>query len=119
MKSGASNICSLNRPRPRGKAVPLMFIALDKLNNQDIQKVVIVVPEKAIGASFNDETPTTEFGFYWDWVVAPKWNLCNAPGEEGGKVNAVKAFLQSDDTTPGLHPFYLSLCRGSVWCGGI
>ena len=98
MKSGASNICSLNRPRLRGKSRALMFIALDKLNNQDIQKAVIVVPEKAIGASFNDE-PLAKFGFYWDWVVTPKWNLCNAPGEEGGKVNAVKTFLQSDDTT--------------------
>jgi hypothetical protein len=73
-----------------------MFIALDKLNNQGIKKAIIVVPEKSIGASFNDE-PLTQFGFYWDWQVAPKWNLCNAPGEDGGKVNSVKAFLVSDE----------------------
>ena len=51
---------------------------------------------KSIGASFNDE-PLSKFGFWSDWVVPPRWNLCNAPGEDGGKVNLVKAFLDSDD----------------------
>jgi len=37
------------------------------------------------------------FGFWADWQVVPKWNLCNAPGEDGGKVKSVKAFLESDD----------------------
>ena len=32
-----------------------MFIALDKLHNQGLKQAIIVVPEKAIGASFNDE----------------------------------------------------------------
>ena len=55
------------------------------------------MPEKSIGASFNDE-PLTKFGFWADWNVEPKWNLCNAPGaDNGGKVNSVGAFLDSDD----------------------
>ena len=54
------------------------------------------MPERSIGASFNDE-PLTEFGFWADWQVEPKWNLCNAPGSDGGKANAVGAFLASDD----------------------
>jgi hypothetical protein len=29
-----------------------MFIALDKLANQGIKKVIVAVPEKSIGASF-------------------------------------------------------------------
>ncbi len=30
--------------------------------------------------------------------MAPKWNLCNAPGSDnGGKVNSVGAFLESDE----------------------
>ncbi|HEY9017217.1 DEAD/DEAH box helicase [Thiomicrospira sp.] len=87
----------IKSPPASGKSRALMFIALDKLNNQGIRKAVIVVPEKSIGASFKDE-PLTQFGFYWDWVVQPKWNLCNAPGEDGGKVNSVKAFLDSDDS---------------------
>lgn len=86
----------IKSPPASGKSRALMFIALDKRNNQGIRKAIIVVPEKSIGASFKDE-PLTDFGFYWDWTVEPKWNLCNAPGEDGGKVNSVKAFLDSKD----------------------
>ena len=86
----------IKSPPASGKSRALMFIALDKLNNQGVKKALIVVPEKSIGASFNDE-PLSQFGFHWDWKVEPRWNLCNAPGEDGGKVNSVKAFLESDD----------------------
>ncbi len=86
----------IKSPPASGKSRALMFIALDKLHNQGLKQAIIVVPEKSIGASFHDE-PLTQFGFWADWQVAPKWNLCNAPGEEGGKVNSVKAFLASDD----------------------
>ena len=55
-----------------------------------------MVPERTIGASFAD-VPLSEFGFGADWIVVPKWNLCNAPGTNGGKVNALKAFLDGDD----------------------
>jgi hypothetical protein len=55
-----------------------------------------VVPEKSIGASFNDE-PLSSFGFWADWTVEPKWNLCNSPGTDGGKVKSVAAFLESGD----------------------
>ena len=86
----------IKSPPASGKSRALMFIALDKLNNQNIKKALVVVPEKSIGASFNNE-PLSKYGFYWDWDVVPKWNLCNAPGEDGGKANSVKAFLDSDD----------------------
>lgn len=86
----------IKSPPASGKSRALMFIALDKLNNQGVKKAIVVVPEKSIGSSFNNE-PLTKYGFYWDWEVVPKWNLCNAPGEDGGKVNSVKAFLDSDD----------------------
>lgn len=86
----------IKSPPASGKSRALMYIALDKLNNQGIKKVIVVVPEKSIGASFNDE-PLTQFGFYYDWQVVPKWNLCNAPGEDGGKVNSLNAFLASND----------------------
>jgi len=72
-----------------------MFIALDKLVNQKLKQALIVVPEKSIGASFQDE-PLSQFSFWADWQVEPKWNLCNAPGTDGGKVDAVKKFLESD-----------------------
>lgn len=86
----------IKSPPASGKSRALMFIALDKLHNQNLKKAIIVVPEKSIGASFNDE-PLSQYGFYWDWQVSPKWNLCNAPGEDGGKVNSVKVFLDSAD----------------------
>jgi superfamily II DNA or RNA helicase len=87
----------IKSPPASGKSRALMFTALDKLHNQGLRQAIIVVPEKAIGASFNDE-PLTKFGFWADWIVAPKWNLCNAPGSDnGGKVSSVGAFLDSQD----------------------
>ena len=85
----------IKSPPASGKSRALMFIALDKLANQNLKQAIIVVPEKSIGASFHDE-PLSQFGFWADWHVEPKWNLCDAPGgDNGGKVNAVKKFLES------------------------
>jgi superfamily II DNA or RNA helicase len=86
----------IKSPPASGKSRALMFIALDKLHNQGLKQAIIVVPEKSIGASFNDE-PLTKFGFWADWTVQPRWNLCNAPGEDGGKIKSVRSFLESDD----------------------
>jgi superfamily II DNA or RNA helicase len=86
----------IKSPPASGKSRALMFIALDKLENQGLKQAIVVVPEKSIGSSFNDE-PLSKFGFWSDWVVQPKWNLCNAPGEDGGKVKSVGSFLASQD----------------------
>ena len=86
----------IKSPPASGKSRALMFLALDKTANQGIQQAIIVVPEKSIGKSF-DNTPLSNFGFWADWEVKPKWNLCNSPGEDGGKVKSVKAFLESED----------------------
>ncbi len=89
----------IKSPPASGKSRALMFIALDKLANQKIKQAIIVVPERSIGASFHDE-PLTQFGFWADWKVKPKWNLCDAPGSDSnGKVDAVSKFLQSEDKT--------------------
>lgn len=88
----------IKSPPASGKSRALMFIALDKIHKQGNKQAIIVVPEKAIGASFYD-TPLSRFGFWEDWTVKPKWNLCNAPGaDNGGKVKSVRAFLESEDT---------------------
>jgi hypothetical protein len=88
----------IKSPPASGKSRALMFIALDKLHNQGLKQAIIVVPEKAIGASFYN-VPLTKSGFWDDWRVEPKWNLCNAPGgDNGGKVKSVGAFLESADT---------------------
>ncbi|MCO5760197.1 MAG: DEAD/DEAH box helicase, partial [Chromatiaceae bacterium] len=86
----------IKSPPASGKSRALMFIALDKLHHQGLRQAIIVVPEKSIGASFHDE-PLSQFGFFADWRVPPQWNLCNAPGEEGGKIKSVRAFLDSED----------------------
>jgi len=87
----------IKSPPASGKSRALMFIALDKLHHQGLKKAIIVVPERSIGASFHDEA-LSKAGFWADWVVAPQWNLCNAPGgDNGGKVKAVKSFLVSDE----------------------
>jgi superfamily II DNA or RNA helicase len=87
----------IKSPPASGKSRALMFIALDKLHNQGVKQAIIVVPEKSIGSSFNDE-PLSKFGFWADWHVEPKWNLCNAPGtDNGGKVNSLAAFLKTND----------------------
>ena len=85
----------IKSPPASGKSRALMFIALDKLENQHLKQAIVVVPEKAIGASFHDE-PLSQFGFWVDWHVEPRWNLCDAPGTDGGKVEAVKTFLESE-----------------------
>jgi superfamily II DNA or RNA helicase len=85
----------IKSPPASGKSRALMFIALDKLHSQGVKKAIVVVPEKAIGASFHNEA-LSQYGFWADWEIAPQWNLCNAPGDDnGGKVNSVKIFLDS------------------------
>jgi superfamily II DNA or RNA helicase len=91
----------IKSPPASGKSRALMFIALDKLHNQGLQQAMVVVPERSIGGSFADE-PLSQFGFYWDWRVAPQWNLCNSPGSDEprtakSKVGAVRQFLASSD----------------------
>src|SRR6202007_1880761 len=80
----------IKSPPASGKSRALMFIALDKLQNQGLRQAIIVVPERTIGASVHDE-PLSQFGFWADWTVAPKWNLCDAPGQDnGGKVASLR-----------------------------
>ena len=93
----------IKSPPASGKSRALMFIALDKLNNQGLRQAIIVVPERSIGGSFADE-PLSRYGFFWDWQVSPQWNLCNAPGVDEprvakSKVDAVRKFLESTDKT--------------------
>jgi hypothetical protein len=91
----------IKSPPASGKSRALMFIALDKLTNQRLRKAIIVVPERSIGSSFAD-AQLQESGFWADWIVKPKWNLCNAPGGDDdrsarSKVKAVGEFLAGDD----------------------
>ncbi len=85
----------LKAPPASGKSRALMFIALDKLANQGIKKVIVAVPEKSIGASF-EAIKLTEYGFFTDWNPNPKYNLCT-PGGEKSKVVLFLEFLENDE----------------------
>lgn len=85
----------IKAPPASGKSRALMFIALDKLKNQGIKKAIVAVPEKSIGASFSS-TKLMEHGFFADWTVNPKYNLCTA-GSDKSKVKAFLEFLESDE----------------------
>lgn len=85
----------IKAPPACGKSRALMFLGLDKLEHQNLCKVIVAVPEKSIGGSFQD-TKLTEYGFFADWVVKPENNLC-VDGGESGKVKAFQRFMTSDD----------------------
>jgi len=85
----------IKAPPASGKSRALMFIGLDKLNNQGLKKIIVAVPEKSIGSSFA-KTDLKKYGFYADWNPNPKYNLCT-PGGEKSKVTAFLNFLESDE----------------------
>lgn len=85
----------LKSPPASGKSRAMMFIALDKLINQGINKVIIAVPERSIGSSFSS-TNLTSTGFFADWEPSERYNLC-IPGGEKSKVRAFKEFLDSTE----------------------
>ncbi len=88
----------LKAPPASGKSRALMFIALDKLYNQGIKKVIVAVPEKSIGGSFSSTNLKAE-GFFADWEFNVKYNLCT-PGDDGSKskVQAFKNFLDNGES---------------------
>ena len=87
----------LKAPPASGKSRALMFIALDKLVHQGLNKVIVAVPEKSIGGSFG-KTKLKQFGFFADWEPNDEYNLCT-PGMDGSKskVQAFKNFLDNDE----------------------
>src|SRR5574344_2428539 len=82
----------IKAPPASGKSRALMFIALDKLANQSIKKVVVAVPEKSIGRSFKN-TSLKKFGFFADWKVAPYFDLCSTEGNESDKAGRFCEFM--------------------------
>lgn len=80
-------------PPASGKSRAMMFVALDKLANQGIKKVIVAVPQQNIGRSFNN-TELKKYGFFEDWRVAPYWNLCIAVGGDESKKTKLREFLK-------------------------
>ena len=91
----AAQYLLIQAPPACGKSRALMFLALDKVINQGLDKVIIAVPQIAIGSSFSD-TALSQFGFFADWHIDPKYNLC-APGNEAQKVAKAQEFLEDQN----------------------
>lgn len=92
----------IKSPPASGKSRALMYIALDKVFKQNLKQVIVVVPEKSIGASFYNENLTST-GFWADWYVKPQWDLCSFPAIDNlkvakSKVETLKKFLESGDS---------------------
>lgn len=85
-------------PPASGKSRAMMFVALDKLANQGIKKVIVAVPQQSIGRSFKS-TDLKGSGFFEDWRVAPYWNLCLNVGSENSKKSIVHEFLDNPTAT--------------------
>lgn len=82
----------IKAPPASGKSHALMFIALDKIQNQGIKRVVVAVPEKSIGRSFRN-TKLKPHGFFADWTVAPYYDLCSSDVSENDKAGKFCEFM--------------------------
>ncbi|HHC6811467.1 TPA: DEAD/DEAH box helicase [Vibrio parahaemolyticus] len=85
----------IKAPPASGKSRALMFIGLDKIHNQGVDKVIVAVPERSIGGSFG-HTDLSKFGFFADWDINPHYNLCTSASTTS-KVKTFKEFLESDE----------------------
>lgn len=83
----------IKAPPASGKSRALMFIALDKLVNQGIRKVVVAVPEKSIGRSFKN-TNLVNGGFFANWEVPPYFNLTDVKNEQDKKGRFKEFFFE-------------------------
>lgn len=101
----------IKAPPACGKSRALMFLALDKLQNQGIKRVVVAVPEKSIGRSFAD-TDLKKFGFFADWRVSYSNNLCNSMGNDTDKAKHFVDFFRTKQTIPVLVCAHATLRNG-------
>lgn len=96
-------------PPASGKSRAMMFVALDKLANQGIKKVIVAVPQKNIGRSFND-TNLTRSGFFADWNVARYYNLCDSENESEKRQRFVE-FIDKSNPNKILICTHATLCN--------
>ena len=85
----------IKAPPASGKSRALMYIAIDKLMNQGIKKVVVAVPEKSIGRSFKN-TNLMSGGFFANWEVPTYFNLTDVKNEQDKKGRFKEFFLSSN-----------------------
>ncbi len=96
-KKYASQYLLVKAPPASGKSRALMFVALEKLRQGMVRKVIVAVPERSIGKSFAS-TNLTANGFHTDWEVSRRYDLCS-PGGESMKTEAFATFMQDKEAT--------------------
>lgn len=89
----------IKAPPASGKSRALMFIAIDKLHKQGLEKVIVAVPERSIGGSFAPTDLITQNNFFANWEPSDKLNLCT-PDSDGSasKVSLFHDFMKSDES---------------------
>lgn len=87
----SSQYLLLKAPPASGKSRALMFVALEKLSQGLVNKVIVAVPERSIGKSF-DSTDLSSHGFHSDWNVSRRYDLCT-PGGEPMKTAILAEFM--------------------------
>lgn len=90
-----SHYLLIKAPPASGKSRALMFVALDKLIKQNLKKVIVAVPERSIGKSFQSVN-LSSYGFYTDWVVEERNNL-TLDSSTKSKVSSFIRFLRSEN----------------------
>ena len=90
----SSQYLLLKAPPASGKSRALMFVALEKLRNKLVNKVIVAVPERSIGKSFSS-TNLKENGFHSNWVVNRRYDLCT-PGGESLKTKTFADFMDDE-----------------------
>ena len=85
----------LKAPPASGKSRACEFIALKKLNEHQVKKAIIAIPERSIAKSYHPISLTSN-GFPWDWKVSDGFDLCR-PGGESGKTAAFGRFFDDKD----------------------
>jgi superfamily II DNA or RNA helicase len=85
----------LKAPPASGKSRALMYVALEKLKQGLISKVIVAVPERSIAKSFAS-ADLSDGGFHSDWHLNPVFDLCS-PGGDLRKTVAFKNFMNSDE----------------------
>jgi superfamily II DNA or RNA helicase len=85
----------LKAPPASGKSRALMYVALEKLRNGLVKKIIVAVPERSIAKSFAS-TDLISSGFHSNWTIIPQYDLCS-PGGEPRKTIAFNNFMESDE----------------------
>ena len=88
----------IKAPPASGKSRALMFVALDKIHNQGLKKVIVAVPERSIAGSFANADLKKDNNFFADWEINDDYNLCT-PGSDGStsKVKIFKNFMDNNE----------------------